>query len=114
MTEFGEIIWVHPDIIKDEQRESNNPKLKGESCNVVSLAVNNVIVIIASLNGSEEEKLALVAQLAAPQPIGTWSKKQYLRQYNQTPDKTQQPATLGTIAPVQLQRHPRHWTREAK
>ena len=33
MTKSGEIMWVYSDIIKDEQWESNKPKLKGKSCN---------------------------------------------------------------------------------
>jgi len=33
--------------------------------------------------------------------VGTRSDKQYLRQYDQTPDRTPQPMTSGTTAPVQ-------------
>jgi len=59
MTEFREIMWVHPDIIKDEQWETSKPKLKGKSCNVVPLAIDDDTVAIASLSYSEEEKLVL-------------------------------------------------------
>jgi len=61
---------------------------------------------IASLSDSEEEKLALTSQSATPQPVGTWSEKPYLRQYDQTPDETHQPATSGTTAPVQASTPP--------
>jgi len=59
MIESGEIMWVHPDIIKDEQWETIKPKLKGKSCNTVSLAIDDNSMIIASLSGSKGEKLAL-------------------------------------------------------
>ena len=58
---FREIMWVYPDIIKVEQWESTKPKLKGKSCNTVSLATDDDAVTIASLSDSEEEKLALAA-----------------------------------------------------
>jgi len=55
-TKYGEIMWVHPDIVKDEQWESNKPKLKGKS---VSLATDDDVVTVASLSDSEEEKPVL-------------------------------------------------------
>jgi len=74
ITKFGEIMWLHPDIIKNEQRESSQPKLKGKICNIISLAVDNDITIVASLSSSEEEKFAFVSL-----PVGTRSGKQYLQ-----------------------------------
>jgi len=59
-TKSGEIMWVYPDIVKDEQWESSKPKLKGKSCNVVSLAADDNTVMIASPSDSKEEKLVLV------------------------------------------------------
>ena len=72
---FREIMWVHLDIIKNEQWESSKLKLKGKSCNAVSLAMDDDDVTIASLNDSKEEKLALAAQPAISQPVGTQSEK---------------------------------------
>jgi len=72
---FREIMWVHLDIIKNEQWESSKLKLKGKSCNAVSLATDDDDVTIASLNDSKEEKLALAAQPAISQPVGTQSEK---------------------------------------
>ena len=77
-TKFEEIIWVHPDIVKDKQWESSKPKLKGKSCNVVSLAAENDAVTIDSLSDSEEEKLALAVQPTTSQPLGIRSEKLYL------------------------------------
>ena len=66
----GKIMWVHRDIVEDEQWESSKPKLKGKSCNIVSLATDDDAVTIASLSDSKEKKLALAAQPATSQPIG--------------------------------------------
>jgi len=54
-----EIVWVHPDIINDEQWEFSQPKLKGKSCNTVFLSTDNDIMTIASLSDLKEEKLVL-------------------------------------------------------
>ena len=37
----GEIIWFHPDIVQDEQWKTSKPKLKGRSCNIVSLVIDD-------------------------------------------------------------------------
>ena len=46
-TESGEIMWVHPDIVKDEQLEVKSPKLKGKTYNVVSLTADDDSVTVA-------------------------------------------------------------------
>ena len=74
MTKSGEIIWVHPDIIKDEQWESSKLKLKGKSYNV-TLPTEDDSAIIASLSGWEEEKFAFATQPATSQPMDTLSGK---------------------------------------
>ena len=61
MTKSEEIMWVHPDIVKDKQWESSKPKLKDKSCNAVSLAADDGAVTITSHSDSKEEKLALAA-----------------------------------------------------
>ena len=77
MIESEEIMWVHPDIIKDKQSETSKPKLKDKSCNAISLATDDDSVTIVSLSDSEEEKLALAAQPATSQLMGTRCGKQY-------------------------------------
>ena len=57
MTKSGELMWVHLDIIKDEQWESSKPKLKSKSCNIVSLATDDDVVTITSLNDSKRRNL---------------------------------------------------------
>jgi len=94
-------MWIHSHIVKDEQCESSKSKLQGKSCNTVCLTTDDDDVVIASLSDSKEEKLALAAQPAISQPVGTQSAKSYLRQYDQTPDETQQSTTSGTTALVQ-------------
>ena len=94
-------MWVHPDIVQDEQWETSKPKLKGKSYNVVFLATDDDSVTVAFLSNSVGEKLALAAQLSTSQPVGIHSGKQYLRPYDQTPDGEPQPTTSGTAAPIQ-------------
>ena len=60
-TDSGEIMWVHPYIVKDEQWETNKPKLIEKSCNDVSLAVDDNFMTVASLSDSKGEKPALAA-----------------------------------------------------
>ena len=59
-TKYEEIMWVHPDIIKDEQWEPSKPKLNGKSCNFISLTADGDTVMISSLSDSKEAKLASV------------------------------------------------------
>ena len=74
-TKSGKIMWVYLKIVKDEHWESSQPKLKGESCNVISLALHDDTVTVTSLSSSEEEKFAFAAQLATSQLVGTRSGK---------------------------------------
>ena len=57
-----EIIWVHPDIVQDEQWETSKPKLKDKLSNVVSLTTDDDSMIVASLSDLKGEKLALATQ----------------------------------------------------
>jgi len=98
---IGKIMWVHPDLAKDEQWDSKNPKPKRKFCNVVSVLPDDDNVTVASLSDSEDEKHAFAAQDTAPQPTGTRFRKSYLRQYEKTTDETQQPTTSAEI-PVLL------------
>ena len=101
MRESGEIMWVHWDIVQDERWETSKHKLKGKSRNIVSLLTDDDSVTVTSLSDTEGEKPALAAQPSTSQPVGTRSGKQYLWQYDQTPDGASQPMTSGTAAPVQ-------------
>jgi len=55
---------VHPDIVNDEQWELSQPKLKGKSCNVISLAEEDDKVTTTSLSSSGEEEFVLAVQPA--------------------------------------------------
>ena len=58
----GEVMWIHPDIINDEQWDSNRSKRKGKSCNMISFALSEDDNIpINPLTDSEEEQIVLVA-----------------------------------------------------
>jgi len=50
-------------------------KLKDKSCNVISLAIDDDVVIVTSLSDLKEEKLALAVQPAISQAVGTRSGK---------------------------------------
>jgi len=50
-------MWVHPNIVEDQQWVSSKPKLKGKSYNVVSLATDDDGVTITSLGDSKKENL---------------------------------------------------------
>jgi len=52
---------VHQDIVKDVQQNLSQPKLKGKSCNVISLVQDDDMTTVASLSSSEEEKFAFAA-----------------------------------------------------
>ena len=54
-------MWVHPDIVKEEQWKTNKPKLKRKSYNAISLTVDEDSVTVASLSGSKGEKPILAA-----------------------------------------------------
>ena len=74
----GEIMWIYLDIVKDEQWESSKLKLKGKSCNAISLTADDDAVTVTSLSDLKEEKFDLAAQPAISQPVSTLSGKQYL------------------------------------
>ena len=88
----GEVMWVHPNIVKDEQYESERPKCKGKSCNMISFSLGDDNGILANpITDSEEEHIVLVVQPVVAEPTGTGSGKTYLKQYNQTSGEVQQP-----------------------
>ena len=84
------IMWIHPDLVRDEQWDSKKSKSKDKSCNVISILPDDDNITSASLSDSEEEKHACATQDDVPQPTGTRSKKSYLKQYEQITDETQQ------------------------
>ena len=60
------------------------------------------MVTLVSLSSSEEEKFFFAPQITTSQPVGTRSGKQHLRQYDHTPDITQQPTSSKNAAPIQV------------
>ena len=67
ITKSGEIMSVHSDIVNNEQWETNKLKLKGKSCNTISLATDDDAMTIAFISDSEGVKLALTVQPATSQ-----------------------------------------------
>jgi len=81
-TKYGEVMWVHSDIVNYKQWDLSQPKVKDKSCNVISLSQENKVTPVTSLSCSEEEGFALGAQPTILQPVGSQSKKWYLRLYD--------------------------------
>ena len=52
----GEVMWVHQDLVDDEQWDSTQPKHKGKSCNMISFALaEDDSTLVNSFTDSEEE-----------------------------------------------------------
>jgi hypothetical protein len=70
----GEVMWVHKDVVNDEQWESGRPKSKGKSCNMISFIVEaDDNIDTNALTDSEEKQFVLEAQPAKIQPTRTRS-----------------------------------------
>jgi len=79
-------MWVHPDIVENQQWTTvTNKKSKGKakvsSSNVVGISTRETKEDVASLTSSEEEESAFAADTGAPPKSKTQSEKQYLKQY---------------------------------
>ena len=93
-------MWVHPDIIKDQQWTTvNRKKIRSRgkaNCHVVSVSSKETETNMASLTDSEEEKSAFIAGPEA-QPISTTrSGKQYLKDYDKAAANASR--TTGEVA----------------
>ena len=64
-TPRGEIMWVHPDIVEDQQWTTvNHKRSKGKSkapCNMVGVPATEADMNTAALTDSEEEKTVFIA-----------------------------------------------------
>ena len=61
--ETGEIIWIHPNLVQDEQWDSKKSK---SNCNVISILPDDGNLTSASLIDSEGEKHACTTQADVP------------------------------------------------
>jgi len=100
-TKSREIVWMYQILSMTSNGNKCRPKLKGKTCNVISLAQNDDAVAVSSLSDSKEEKFTFMTRPATSQLVGTRSGKQYLWQYDQTSDEIKQPTTSGNATPVQ-------------
>nr|ABD63154.1 hypothetical protein 20.t00006 [Asparagus officinalis] len=100
-TQKGEIMWVHPDLLRDQQWTSTSSKKKGgkaKSSNMISPSITENDDHLKPLTDSEEERIALAAY-PGDNP-GTRSGKTYLRDYGQNaPEVEEQPQDAGGSAP---------------
>jgi len=87
-TPQGEIIWVHPDLMKSQQwttvtyRKSKG-KAKASPCNVVCASSRKAETDVPSLFDSEEETINLAAEPNAPFMAETRSEQSFLMKYDE-------------------------------
>jgi hypothetical protein len=103
-TPRGEVMWVHPDIVQDQQWTTANrkkPRGRGKApCNMVGFSSKESEENVTALTDSEEEKTIF---LAGPEihPVSTTrSGKSYLKKYDE--------AELSAPKPIQEAANPTH------
>ena len=57
--ETGEIMWIHPDLVQDEQWDSKKSKSKDKSCNVISIRPDDSNLTSTSLSDSDRGRISL-------------------------------------------------------
>ena len=57
--ETGEIMWIHSDLVQDEQWDSKKSKSKGKSCNVISILPDDDNLTSTSLSDSDRGGISL-------------------------------------------------------
>ncbi|ONK72755.1 uncharacterized protein A4U43_C04F22830 [Asparagus officinalis] len=94
-------MWVHPDLIEDQQWTNTLPKQKGgkaKSANMISPSVSENNDHLKPLTDSEEERIVLAAYPEGNP--GTRSGKVYLRNYDQNAQEAEeQPQDPGGSVP---------------
>jgi hypothetical protein len=100
-TQSGEVMWVHPDIVHDEQWTKVSRKGKNKSSNVISVSKEDDVALPETLYSDEERPRVLTAQPATAQQQGTRSGQAYLKQYDQVVGPAPQPSTSGGTLPGQ-------------
>jgi len=87
-TPQGEIMWVHPNLVKSQQwttvtNRKSKGKAKASPCNVVCAFSQKTEIDVPSLTDSEEETIILVAELDASLVAETRSSQLYLKKYDE-------------------------------
>ena len=109
----GEIMWVHPDLMEDQQwttvtNRKSKGKTKGSSCNVVCASSRETETDILSITDSEEETIVLVVELKQSLVAETRSDQSYLKKYDDmvasSPKPTTEPTKPSAKKPVEKQK----------
>jgi len=87
-TLHGEIMWVHPDLVENQQwitviNIKSKGKAKVSPCNVVCTSSREAETDVPSLTNSEEETIVLTAVLNIPLVAETCSGQSYLKKYDE-------------------------------
>ena len=101
LTPQGEIMWVHPNLVKSQQwttitdRKSKS-KGKVSSCNVVCASSIDAEIDVTSIADEEEEEIVLTIEQRAPPLAETRSDQQYLKKYDEAVASSSKPAKEPT------------------
>ena len=96
-TPRGETMWVHPDIVENQQwttvtNRKSKGKAKASSSNVVGISTRETEEDVTSLTSTGEAESTFAANTGAPLTSKTRSGKQYLKQYGEPIVNSPQPA----------------------
>ena len=103
-TPEGGIMWVHPDLVDEQQWTTvTNKKSKGKgkasSCHVICASSLEAETNVPSLTDSEGETIVLATE-PNPPTAGTRSGQSYLKQYGEAATAPPQPA-VEPVSPPQ-------------
>jgi len=102
-TPRGEVMWVHPDIVQDQQWttvDRKKPRGRGKApCNAVGVSSKESEENITALTDSEEEKTVFIAGPEIPPVSTTRPGMQYLKNYDEAELSTPKP-TEGVANPI--------------
>ena len=113
LTSQGGVMWVHPNLIEDQQQTIvTNKKSKGKektpSYNAVCASSREAGTDVASLTDSQEEEIVLPAKQSASPVAETRSSQQYLKKYDKavpsSSKSTKEPAKQSTKQLVDKQK----------
>ena len=102
-------MWVHPDLIKDQQwtvgnRKKAKGKAKASSCNMIGVSTVEEETNIASLTDSEEEEEFVFNAGPEIPPAGTRSGRQFSKIYDEAVAGSSEPKGKAVEQPLKKQK----------
>ena len=101
-------MWVHPDLIKDQQwTVGSNRRTKGKaraaSCNMIGISATEEETNIASLTDSEEEEFVFNTEPEIPH-AGTRSGRRFSKTYDEAVASPSEPKGKAVEQPLKKQK----------